>query len=396
VHLTRRSQAHDVNPLLGAHLEEDGHELEVRPGSVTAPSGLAITPLRQQGLPAVLPAGWSPLAAVEIAPADATFVTGARLRAPPTLEVADGVPVALIHWNERDVSWRVVEVVSTAGSRLEADIFSAGHFAWGVPDPAPLVPPPASPGDLLSGVAPPGLDPAATGSVAPAPRVLFYGPGVRSEVSGVVTGSATPTSGTIVEAVVRDTYRFTSGTEMRPDPYARDLVLYRTPGATSSLEAAFPVAPLFSFDPLAFDRGAIEIELRAKSADASPPAFVSVDPVTISASGGWRIGIPPGAVASGTAAAISAVVLAGADLGFTIPDGVELAGAINLTLSGSLDRSAVLSLPRPAGIEADARLLVVRLDELDGSTRFRLGAAVRHDGDRLVSDLAPAGTGLPF
>ena len=61
--LTRRSvKALVVEPALGKTIADGGASLVVAPGAIATTTTLAVTPIAQQGLQGLLPAGWSPVA----------------------------------------------------------------------------------------------------------------------------------------------------------------------------------------------------------------------------------------------------------------------------------------------------------------------------------------------
>ena len=141
-----------------------------------------------------------------------------------------------------------------------------GQYAWVVADVVPAAPPAPAAGELLDGVAAALIPQAASAVVNPQPKILFYKPGVKSDVRGTVT--ATPdaplSSGTIVRSRIIESYEFVSHAELHLEPVEQDLVLYQIPGGAAPVMAAgFTVSPSLTFEPLSLDNGVITVELRA-------------------------------------------------------------------------------------------------------------------------------------
>jgi hypothetical protein len=123
-------------------------------------------------------------------------------------------------------------VRSPVSTRLAADV-------------VPASPAQPAPGELLAGVDA-GLIPAdASAVVNPQPKILFYKPGVKSDVRGTVTTTGAPLpSGTIVRSRIVESYQFVTTGEIHPDPIEQDLVLYQIPGGPLPVMAAgFPSRP---------------------------------------------------------------------------------------------------------------------------------------------------------
>ncbi len=111
---------------------------------------IALTSIGAQALPGLLPPGWSPLAAAEIA-IDASAVPidlpASRLAFTLSADEAQAVIAAaqtfsLVQYdNDRD-EWRVVSAVAAVGSdrRAAFDIVASGDYALVYPDRAPGLP----------------------------------------------------------------------------------------------------------------------------------------------------------------------------------------------------------------------------------------------------------------
>ena len=172
-------------------------------------------------------------------------------------------------------------------------------------------------------------------------------------------------------------------------------MLYQVAPNGLSLEAAFPVTPSLTFDTLTFERGTISVELQAPAADGRDLAMIGPEGGAVSASTGERLEIPAGAAAEGITAHVER--LSAADLGITVPAGLELLGAVSVNLSGAaLGAPAALSIARPLHIADSTGLLLARLQLVAGVSRFVLVSVARVAGERVVSDAVLPGLATPF
>ena len=89
----------------------------VPPGALGAEAALTLTRVGAQGLRGMLPAGWSPVAPFELAPAGVTFLSPATVRAPRN-GVAQGTPLVFAAWEPQRRGWRALSA-SVAGPATE-------------------------------------------------------------------------------------------------------------------------------------------------------------------------------------------------------------------------------------------------------------------------------------
>jgi hypothetical protein len=80
-----------------------------------APASLRFAAVSPQGLRALLPAGWSPVLAVDVAPAGVTFAGTAVARAANVVGLTPGTPLALVRFDPDARAWSVVSVAPLAG-----------------------------------------------------------------------------------------------------------------------------------------------------------------------------------------------------------------------------------------------------------------------------------------
>ncbi len=365
--------------------------LQVSAGAIPGGTTLRFTPLSQQGLQGRLPYGWTPVGAADIAPHGVALAAPARVTVRSLAPSTPVGPLAVVMWDEQAAAWRVVGTNGQRGAdpaTVEATIGTTGQFALVVADAAPLAPAPAVQGAELQGVGGAALALDRTTTMTPQPAVLFYQPGVRSDVHhSVTTGSAT-TSGTLLTARVTEAYTFTAGGEAHPEPFVEDLLFFQDPSAPTSLSADVSVSPSLSFDAVSLSRGTITVELFDGASTTTSP-LVGVAGGQAAGPSGEMLILPAGAVDASVPVSVRALPLS--QLGVALPSGIELAAGVGVDVPVPLARGGVLSVAKPANLPADAALVVVRLVQIKGQTRMLLVAAGRIDGERIVSDTTIAG-----
>ena len=372
--------------------------VRVPPGALASNTTLTLTPLSRQSLPGLLPPGWTPLAIVDIGPHGLALANGAAVSSPNALNVKAGTPVVFARWDEQARGWRAVAstVLTQDKGALGATVEITGEYAWVAADVVPVAPQQPAPGDLLAGVDAALIPGDASAVVNPQPKILFYKPGVKSDVRGTVTTAGAPlSSGTIVRSRITEAYQFVSSGEIHPEPIEQDLVLYQIPGGPVPVMAAgFPVSPGLTFEALSLDKGVITVELRAPEAAVHQIDVVGADGGFIAGQDGQRLDVKPGSVPQTLPIEVRSIPAN--QLGAVVPPGFELMGAASIAFVGTLTVPATWSMLRPAGAGDADVFLLTRLQELGGQTRFVLAGTGTLANGRLVSDTALAGTALTF
>ena len=372
--------------------------LRIPPGALASNATLTLTPLSRQSLPGLLPTGWTPLAIVDIGPHGVPLSNGATLSSPNALNVKAGTPVVFAQWDEQARAWRALAstVLAQDKGALDGAIAITGQYAWVAADVVPLAPPQPATGDLLAGVTAALIPGDASAVVNPQPKILFYKPGVKSDVRGTVTTAGAPlSSGTIVRSRITESYQFRSAGEIHPDPTEQDLVLYQIPGGPLPVMAAgFPVGPSLTFEALSLDHGVITVELRAPEEAVHEVAVIGADGGSVNGDNGQRLDVKAGSAT--TTVPVEVRTIAAADLGAVLPDGFEFVGAASISFTGTLAVPATWSIPSPAGAAGTDLFLLARLQELGGQTRFVLTGTGVLDSGRLASETALAGTAVTF
>ncbi len=99
--LTPRGTAVTVTSGAARRLGGVAVQLDVPAGGVTGSPSMTVSAVTGQGLTALLPAGWTPLAAAHIAPETLTFVNPAILRLSQLQVAPAGRSLALVRWDDR-------------------------------------------------------------------------------------------------------------------------------------------------------------------------------------------------------------------------------------------------------------------------------------------------------
>src|SRR5262249_22495325 len=143
---------------------------------------------------------------------------------------------------ESAAAWRAVQATAAGadGSRVTGSVSSTGQYAWLLADTIPAAPAQPADGAIVSGVAAATVPDPATGDVAPQPRILFYNTGGTSRVTSVLHTDAPMPSGTVLRSRISESYRFTSGSEIQPEPFVEDIVFFQNSALTRNPQSAIP------------------------------------------------------------------------------------------------------------------------------------------------------------
>ena len=369
--------------------------LRIPPGGLTSPAPVAVTPIGPQGLQGMLPAGWSPVATVDVTPHAVSFAVPATLSTPNAAGAASGSSLVLVRWDEATSEWRAVGPGSTDESGLlTAAIDTAGQYAWLLADTSPAAPPTPAVGAAVSGVAAGPIPSDATTRVLPQSKVVFYQPGVRADVTGAVTATSPVSSGSVIFTRISESYRFTSGLHAHVDPFNADLVLYQA-GSSSTLHARYTVTPSIAFEPIELQSGVITVELFESSLAPRLSGIVGASGGSVAAATGERVDVPANALT--TPAQVSVSRLAVEDLGFELPSVFAFAGGLTLSAFGAQFTSPVtLSIPNALQAPAGSQILIARMAGAGTSTRLVLVARGVVAGNRLESSIALGETADAF
>ena len=202
-------------------------QLEVPPGALRAAATLRLTRVSPQGLAALLPPGWSPIAAVEVSPAGAALATAATLRARAAL-VPERARLAAARFDAASGAWIALDpaTLQVNGRDVAVATEVLAPIVFAVSDAEPSAPPAVVAGAPLLGVAASlatdSLD--AEGEVAPAAAPVS--PDARADGVIVATADAPIASGLVLRGAVRERYDLLDASRVEPRPFTQDLVIY--------------------------------------------------------------------------------------------------------------------------------------------------------------------------
>ncbi|MCU1348603.1 MAG: hypothetical protein JWO56_1633, partial [Acidobacteria bacterium] len=242
----------------GGNLTAGDVTVRIPAGALPQTRNISVTPLSPQGLPNLLPLGWSPVGAFDLrgpdsfgVPASVSFArTGATL-------------AHLVVYKPELHAWSMVQANLTASAGIvTAALPAPGAYALVVADVSPA-PPVAAIGDVLAGVPMvvlPG-DVVSSGEVTPS-TLPPTGGAARGALS---IRSATPLpSGTVVQAEVTETFTLSSGQVASEEKRTEDIVTYRTPApAGTALAAGIPIRPSRSFGAGELVEGRVHLDVFA-------------------------------------------------------------------------------------------------------------------------------------
>lgn len=351
-------------------------------GTVADGTTFQLTPLSGQGLPGLLPLGWTPFAAFDLrASSPVTNLSTAIFNIPNTV-------LHLVTYNPALHAWTMVAPgIPAQGGAAGVFLPSAGAYALVFPD---LVIPPITipdPGNPLPGIAMQLLDPAASSSGTLSPAILPPSGGTSTATLGVQTVSPVP-SGTVIQANVSETFSLTSGDLVSEETRSEDIVIYNALAPpNSTLGAQFAVAPSHKYTNSQLLTGKVHLDILAGREGVRGQPGGS-DPVTLT-DGIATLFVPGGALSQDTA-----INVQGVSLENFIPTNGSI-GALQEVLvdfSGeTLNTLGQLSISS-TGLNPAHTFFLTQVQRIDGIPHIVLVALAQISGANLTSVASP---GLP-
>jgi RHS repeat-associated protein len=360
---------------------------------LTPPAGsYQVTPLSPQGLPGLLPLGWSPFVSFDLRSDGAS---GAALQA-----ALDGLPAGpwhLVRWREGTHAWHLVtgSLEPQSGS-LALTLPELGTYALAMADagePVVVVP---QVGEPLQGVDPVQVpaDAALWKAVVPA-EVLPTG-GTAAGSVALASGTPLP-SGTVLQAQATETFRLSSGEEGSEDTWRFDVIAYRAPESAdvtipadapaNRLHAQFPMTPQRRFQLEEYGEGKLEMSIWSGRENARGVVGGN-DAVTLD-QGEYRISVAAHALGENT---LVDLIVPGAPSNILPADPTRtVLGEVALDLGGN-----TLAIPAELSVAAQAptggSLFVARVIRIGGIPRLTVASLAEVQAGRIVT---VAGAGLP-
>jgi RHS repeat-associated protein len=349
--LTPRSPETTVGST-GGRFDRGSAVLEVPAGAFGANTPVSVTELAEQGLPALLPFGWSPRGAVWVDLAGATLAQPAELTFP--VEAPGGATVVLVQLSLTTLQWQVLAVETVSGGAVTLPITVEGAYAAVEADSSPTAPPAPTVGLVLGSAAAPVGDEATAAAITFAPAVVLPAQAATATVG--YTLGADAASGLPLAVEVREELTLLDGTVRRGAPYEADLVLYRAPDG--SPRSRFRLAPSADARALPLQMGAEDVTVRPYGGSTVQGNVLGPAGGTVTGGDGDRVDLPAGALPRPVPVSLERRPLG--ELPVAVPAGFEALGLLALELGGvELLAPAALSLELGAAGSGDGLLFAV-------------------------------------
>jgi RHS repeat-associated protein len=337
-------------------------ELALPAAALTAGRKVALTATGAQSLAGLLPLGWSPLAAAEIAVDGSSIPTpiaGAKLTFVLSTQDIAAITTAtqvlsLVQYDSDRDEWRAVTPVASVGSdgRVALDVASSGNFALVYADKAPALPHPpvARGGAALQGVANPCT---ATPTVCQLKSLSFVLdpssvlPSGRT-VARLTTDGATGAypSGTAVQAYIDEQLNLADGRVLVDPPFATDLLVYRSLAGDAGL-ADFHLSPTSQAAAVTLRDGVDHIRVVDYPGRIDRGALIGSGGGRVPGDDTVTIDVPTGATVEALHASVAS--LSAADLNsFGTIAGFHIAGGFTFTLTRATDATTIDGTPAGA------------------------------------------------
>ncbi len=387
----RNPQSVVLSPLTGGTLSNASVQVQLAAGSLSQNTTGQVSVLDGQGLPAFLPAGWSPLQAfwLELGlepsqPAAGTLV--------PWGSIGVGENAALVKLDPGSLTWQVLALVPGNGTNaLSVNLPGSGAYALVVADGAPIGPPAAVVGSALQSSSVAAPDPArlqASGTVNPSSSAASLVPELVTATADVLVSNTVGSlaSGTLLRGEVSQQFLLNDGTFLTPPIFDSLMVGYERPaGAGASvLDARFALRPVLLFGPERLNQGLVHVDMYG--AGGFSGGLLDTNGGLI-ASGAVRLLAGPGAVGSLQAIELRSLeptnfsVLAGSNLT------VEAAFEVGV---GALAGGQPLSL-EVSGLASNASFVLAKALMQAGVYGLEPRQRLVSDGNGQLSSVEPAG-----
>jgi len=412
----------------GAGSAGAGIELNIPANAVTQQTDIRLTPISNQGLAGALPAGWSPIAAVDIscrncAPnsPQATFNQAATLTLPLSgaINFAPSSTVTLLSYDKISHQWLVSGsgAVSPDSSFITAAIPATSQYAVVVPDNG-LVPQSMTNGQPLPAFSVTSATDGITASGQVIPSAAPPSVGLKAVGEVILTpGGGALHSGLIVKGRVAERFDLLAGGAIVPADYIQDIILYQYPcitnikgaspanagvstintelgssNATGKLGASFPVTPSREFTIIDLLAGKVRVEISLPATEQKG-IIVGTEGARIADAEGNILLIPQNALTQSTPVEMKMIQpalvsgIAGAD--FTLQKALEI-NLSNITLT----QTAHLSMVVPDGFNPGLPVIVAKQIDIHGASKLKLVALTQVSGSLITSVSLPGGGGV--
>jgi len=339
-------------------------------GSLSDSQSFSLHQVSPQGLAGALPIGWSPVGIADIHPGGILLQVPGILTLPNHLGLDQ--PPILATWDEAVHAWRMIGTaeIITNGQKLQAEIDLTGQFAFLLPDQLPQPPPQPTVNDLLQGTTPILIPETANTVINPKPQVIFYQPGVASDVATTISELTPPLPSGIPALIgISERYDFYTSGDLTPAPIYQDVRLYSYNQPLTT--ATFPVTPSWEFAPLSLNQGIIDVDFYSPLNDQRSIPVIGPAGGSTALDSGKTLTFSPGCVDDFIPAVIKPFDPTVPDL--QLPSSLIVLDGMTANFFGQSPAApATLSLPAPVGLNGQEQILLLKLQEVQGATHLAL------------------------
>ncbi len=395
VRLTALAVGTNLPSLLGGAVTSPGDQatLTIPAFGLIDDTTVSLTDVSGQGTAAILPIGWSPVAVVEIGPANIAFDPAATLAISLTAPLPANATVIVAQLTNGVWISTGNAVIGGDGASISTDVTQSGQVVFLLPDAVngPALPAAGEPVTSAQPIDPPT---AITAAILPSAQVLFARTETSTEAAVQVTAPTPLQSGLAVRMNLTEAYDFLADTHLYPPPTAQDLILYAYPADSGArtLRADFPVSASRTFDPYALELGLISLAAQWPVENNSYGIVFTSNGGTVTANGGASVTIPAGAL--NTDIPVSLTALGPSEINMALPTTLVPLGMVSLDLQGAtLNAPVALSIPAPVDVSTTDQILVAELVEANGISQLALVALAALQDGYLVAQTDPLGDG---
>lgn len=198
---------------------------------LSSTGSVSVTPLSSQGMPALLPAGWSPVSAWWI-DGDAVHA-GVRVDLSLSSVVPSGTILAWVRWDESAHQYTTLQVLSAQPALAGLPVESSGGYAIVAADPGAAAPPAASVGQALqASLSPAWQDGLAASASSTGPSVFGTVEAIRGARMEMrfgldFQGGAPLPSGVPIQVDLLESYLLVDQRLVEPDSFQQDVFAHR-------------------------------------------------------------------------------------------------------------------------------------------------------------------------
>ncbi|MEA2604011.1 MAG: hypothetical protein QOF89_5003 [Acidobacteriota bacterium] len=296
-------------------------------GALTAATQVAATALSEQGLPALLPYGWTPRGAVWLDLGDSPLQSPAALKLP--VEAADGRTLTVAELDLPTLQWRSRGEVQVVRGKVEIAVPRGGAFAVVEADSGATAPVAPVAGQALPSSPHPAGDEVTGATVTFDPAVVLPTQTSLATVGYTLAG-APPPSGLPLTLVIEEKLTLLDGSLRRKAPYRADLVVYRADDDAPRSRFRLRPSVAASEEPLSL--GTEDVTVVTYGGETVRGDVIGPNGGAAASAEGDVVEIPAGSFSDPTAVTLARRTAA--DLPVAIPAGAQLLGVVALDLGG--------------------------------------------------------------